>query len=318
MPKFSVVIPVYNKRPHIERSINSVLEQTNTDFELILIDDASTDGSSEKLKEFSNNSKIRLFSRDEPGPGGYAARNLGIKEAKGEWIAFLDADDTWYPNHLEKFEELISAHPELYFVGSGWQTLRSNKLRENAYYAKNKRNANQIISLVEYLDNSLSNKGPVWTSVACIKKNSPVAIGLFPASSGAKRGGDLHAWLKLICYHKKMGWSNHIGAIYHLDSVNMVTKTTPTSTELFGKEIFKTLSENLNKKEKKLLSKYLNKRLYNSTLNLVKYSHRKSYFENILWEGNYFNGLVIAFKILIPFSLRRILSNIKRGVKKTF
>ncbi len=162
MPKFSVVIPVYNKLPHLERSINSVLEQTYTDFELLLIDDASTDGSSDKLEEFVGND-IRLFTRNEPGPGGYAARNLGIKEARGEWIAFLDADDTWYPDHLEKLKKLISVNPDLYFVGSGWQTLRDNNLRENAYYAKYKKKGNQIISLVEYLKNVLSNKGPVWT-----------------------------------------------------------------------------------------------------------------------------------------------------------
>ena len=89
---FSVIIPVGNKAPHLDRSINSVLNQSFKDFELILIDDATTDGSAAKLAGFTDY-RIRLLKRSQPGPGGYAARNLGIKESRTNWIAFLDADD---------------------------------------------------------------------------------------------------------------------------------------------------------------------------------------------------------------------------------
>lgn len=117
---FSVVIPVHNKLPHLERSINSVLNQTYKNLEIILIDDASTDGSSEKLREFQGE-HIRIFTRNTPGPGGYAARNRGIKEARGEWVAFLDADDEWYPDHLEKMNQLAIEFPQVYLMSCGYQ-----------------------------------------------------------------------------------------------------------------------------------------------------------------------------------------------------
>ena len=117
-PFFSVVIPVYNKGPHIHRSIISLLNQTFQDFEVILINDASTDNSIEEINKFKDK-RIRVFQRNEPGPGGYAARNLGIKEAKGEWIAFLDADDEWMTDHLEKMFILSKEYPGVLFMGCG-------------------------------------------------------------------------------------------------------------------------------------------------------------------------------------------------------
>ena len=88
---FSVVIPVFNKDEHVERAINSVLCQSFEDFELLLICDPSTDSSTDKVEKIMD-SKVKIFYRDEPGPGGYAARNLGIVNATADWVAFLDAD----------------------------------------------------------------------------------------------------------------------------------------------------------------------------------------------------------------------------------
>lgn len=257
--KFSVVIPIYNKLPHLERSINSVLSQTYQDFEILLIDDASTDGSSEKIKEFKD-PRISIYSRIEPGPGGYAARNLGIEKAQGEWIAFLDADDEWYPHHLEKMNELASKYPDVYFMSCGWETHNKNNIKQvNSFYKKNANKGSLKISVEGYFKNGIKKSLPVWTSVAIVKRSSPLAIKLFPADSGAKRGGDLHAWLKLICYHKEMVWSNHIGAVYYLESVNMVTKTAKSNFYLWNKSIFDTLSKKLNKQQTKVLKNYFNR-----------------------------------------------------------
>jgi len=95
-PFFSIVIPVHNKAPYLGRSIGSVINQNFTDFELILIDDASADRSLVEMQKFAD-PRIRILHRDAPGAGGYAARNLGVMEAKAEWVAFLDADDEWLP-----------------------------------------------------------------------------------------------------------------------------------------------------------------------------------------------------------------------------
>lgn len=96
----SIIVPVYNVEKYIEETIKSVLSQTFSDYELILVNDCSKDGSVEKIKAFLD-PRIRLVEQPE-NMGAYAARNRGLEEAKGEYIAFLDSDDIWEPEKLEK------------------------------------------------------------------------------------------------------------------------------------------------------------------------------------------------------------------------
>lgn len=95
----SVVLPTYNRSSTILHSLNSVLSQTLTDFEVIVVDDASTDNSIEILKSISN-PKIRCI-RNETNRGAAYTRNVGVQNSSHELIAFLDSDDTWHPNYLE-------------------------------------------------------------------------------------------------------------------------------------------------------------------------------------------------------------------------
>ncbi|MDD5303369.1 MAG: glycosyltransferase family A protein, partial [Elusimicrobia bacterium] len=110
-PKVSVVIPLYNKGPHIARALDSVLAQSVRDFEIVVVDDASTDGGAEIVRRHHDR-RIRLVGRDKPGPGGHAARNAGIKAAAAPLIAFLDADDTWEPQYLETILRMRKAYPQ--------------------------------------------------------------------------------------------------------------------------------------------------------------------------------------------------------------
>lgn len=105
---FTVVIPLYNKELSVTSTINSVLNQTIQDFELLIINDGSTDNSKLKVKAFQD-SRIRVF--DKKNEGVSSARNIGIKNAQYEWIAFLDADDLWNENHLEVISNLINMYP---------------------------------------------------------------------------------------------------------------------------------------------------------------------------------------------------------------
>jgi glycosyltransferase involved in cell wall biosynthesis len=113
----SVIIPLYNKERFITRAITSVCAQTFCDFELIVIDDGSTDGGPDLARQYGD-SRVRVVSQDNAGPG--AARNAGIGAAKGELLAFLDADDEWLPDFLKQGVAILNQHPEAASVTSGY------------------------------------------------------------------------------------------------------------------------------------------------------------------------------------------------------
>ena len=114
-PKVSVIIPTYNRKGYIPDAIDSVLEQTYKDFEIIVVDDGSTDGTGEILRK-RYGEKIRYFSKENGGCA--SARNFGVRMARGEYIAFLDSDDRYLPNKLEDQVVLLERNSSYGFVGS--------------------------------------------------------------------------------------------------------------------------------------------------------------------------------------------------------
>jgi glycosyltransferase involved in cell wall biosynthesis len=106
VPTFSVIIPTYNRLPLLKRALDSVSCQTFTDYEVIVVDDGSGDGTAAWLSEVAP--KVQLITQQNAGPG--AARNKGAEHARGEYLAFLDSDDLWFPWTLETVAELIAKH----------------------------------------------------------------------------------------------------------------------------------------------------------------------------------------------------------------
>ena len=97
MPVVSVIIPTYNRKGFIAECVESVLAQSFSDFELVVVDDGSTDATEEVLAGFG--AEIQVIRQEQRGPS--AARNTGIQSASGEWLSFLDSDDLWLPRKLE-------------------------------------------------------------------------------------------------------------------------------------------------------------------------------------------------------------------------
>jgi len=257
---FTVVIPVHNKAPHVARSIQSVLDQSYGNFELIIINDASTDHSMDKVSEFDD-PRIRVFHRNEPGAGGYAARNLGIEKANAEWIAFLDADDTWSRDHLKQFIESIKRYPEAGFFSSGWENYKSEKTRyPDPFYAKYHQSSgnSKFLSFDDYLYEQVMGRSPVCTIVTCISKKILKEVSGFPTGK-AKRGGDVDTWLRCVEASNGMVWSNHLGAIYYRDSINMVTKTNKFEAQC-ERDTVKLLLNRYGGQTNKLLKRFSNRR----------------------------------------------------------
>ena len=118
--KISVIIPTHNRAKSLERAIKSVLEQTYKNLEVIVIDDGSTDETSSIIKKYQK--RIRYFSQLHSGVS--AARNLGLEKSEGTWVAFLDSDDYWLPQKLEKQMQYILDHPGLMVVQTDERWIR--------------------------------------------------------------------------------------------------------------------------------------------------------------------------------------------------
>lgn len=109
----SIVMPAYNASATVGASVASVLAQTVTDWELIVIDDGSTDGTAAILSALADGDRRIRFLQNEKNSGASYTRNRAVALARGEWIAFLDSDDMWRPDKLEKQLALAAAHPDM-------------------------------------------------------------------------------------------------------------------------------------------------------------------------------------------------------------
>ena len=269
-PFFSVVIPVYNKEPHIARAINSVLNQTFQEFEVVIVCDPSTDNSNAEVAKFTD-LRIRKFHRYEPGPGGYAARNLGIKEARAEWVAFLDADDEWYPEHLQNSKKIIAESANISFLAAGFEEIDK---AVNVNRLKSSTKDYNTLSFEEYLAYS-----PFYTSSVVGKRELLLSVNLFPEGK-MKRGGDVDTWLRAI--EKAGGYvlSAHIGAKYYRDSENMVTR-----------QNFYTEAEIENRSIKDLIERYKETKLARKLM--VKFNNQVIY----AWNQNMHLGIKINFSL---------------------
>lgn len=304
-PFFSVVIPVYNKEPHIARSISSVLNQSFTNFELLIICDPSTDNSNYEVEKFKD-PRIRIIYRDKPGPGGYAARNVGIKNAKSDWIAFLDADDEWYPQHLVNLYKAHQKHPEQAVISCGWKVYEHEKLRIDNYSKNRKLKSSHTINFKDYLVSETTLGRPIWTSVACIKKQILINVGLFPEGK-ISMGGDVDTWLRCVEESGSLFWSEHIGAIYYTDSVNMVTKNSIISPDLHTSTLENMLSKGYSEDINNLLMIRYNNLLtfaWNQNMHrAIKYNFEIS--KLIFFKAQPLkSGFYITFSLL-PFSVSK-------------
>ncbi|WP_419675999.1 glycosyltransferase family 2 protein [Aliarcobacter butzleri] len=180
----SVVIPLFNKEKFILRTINSVLNQTIHNFEIVIVDDGSTDKSASIVKSLKDQ-RIKLISQDNSGVS--IARNNGVNQAKYEYIAFLDADDEWYSNHLEELNKLIQRFPEANLWISGYERSTEKKTSEDKY---------KIYKLKEYLTDRLNGIRIAWTSAVAVSKTKFLdKNGFMP---NYNNGEDQALWLELV------------------------------------------------------------------------------------------------------------------------
>jgi glycosyltransferase involved in cell wall biosynthesis len=214
IPAVSVIIPLYNKGAYITRALNSVLFQTFHDFEVIVVDDGSTDNGAEIVREFRD-LRIRLIQQENRGVS--AARNRGVSEARAELIASLDADDEWMPKHLETIIRLRDKFIEAGAYTTSYVIQEQNgQIRKPDYKAIPQAPWEGIIPRY-FLSAALSNYYPVNSSVLCVKREVFFEMGGYPLDKSYGEDADL--WGK-IAIHYPIAFSWEIGAIYHWDDQN--------------------------------------------------------------------------------------------------
>src|SRR5438876_3167163 len=131
--RISVIIPLFNKAAYVERALAAVAAQTFTDFEAIVVNDGSTDEGPQIVKAFSD-ARVRIIDQDNLGPG--AARNRGIAEARGEFVAFLDADDEWLTEYLSESVRLLDENKQAATITSGYFNFPSGTSSEDDWHER--------------------------------------------------------------------------------------------------------------------------------------------------------------------------------------
>lgn len=192
----SIVIPLYNKERQIAATLNSVLSQTYQDFEIVIVNDGSTDDSATEVKKFKD-PRIRIINQKNSGVS--AARNRGIHEAKGDFIALLDGDDEWKPDYLKTQFELTQKYPEcdVYCVNYCFRDLAGqiiptviNHLPFNV--------SDGVLS--NYFEVASCSHPPICSISVMARKGIFESVGGFPV--GIKSGEDLLTWARLACRYK--------------------------------------------------------------------------------------------------------------------
>jgi len=191
MPKFSVVISVYNKAPYIAATLDSVLAQTFQGFEIVLLNDGSTDDSASILKGYANDPRVRLYS--EENKGAAAGRNYVIQKAEGDYIALLDADDYWKPNYLEEQARLIEKHPNEMVFATNSEVISKGKTIQRDYSVAIDTAEDMVFDYFEasYLDSILH------SSTTVIKKEAFDVVGWYDPDIRSGQDTDLYVRLGL-------------------------------------------------------------------------------------------------------------------------
>ncbi len=193
---FSVIIPVYNGEKFIDDAIESVKRQSFEDWEIVVVNDGSSDNTAKRLEKYSDDEKIRVFNQENGGVS--RARNKGIEEAKMPYLTFLDADDIWRENHLEVIRGMIEVYPDagLYATSAENHMANGEVVINNEFF----KNRSDIVFVEDFFKEYAKDKSAKMFNMisTCITKEAAEKAGGFPV--GCKIGEDLELSLVIAAY----------------------------------------------------------------------------------------------------------------------
>jgi len=192
MVRFSVIVPLYNKAPYVRHALESIAAQTFRDFELVIVNDGSTDESLNVANDFVREVYgVKCTVYDQTNSGVAAARNNGVAKSKGEYVCFLDADDWWESTYLEEMDRLIKEYPDAGIYCTNY-----------VYYKPGKTHVALKLErgYMNYPEAYLHGEMPITSNTACLPRKIFDEMGGFPL--GIKLGEDFLLWAKIALHYK--------------------------------------------------------------------------------------------------------------------
>lgn len=193
-PMFSIIMPLYNKAPYVRKAVESVVGQTYRDWELVVVDDGSTDGSDAVVRSIAD-PRIRLVRQENAGVG--AARNRGVAEGSAPYICFLDADDWWESTFLEEMAGLVERYPDAGIYGTGYYIVKDGKKRVAPIGVEESFSEGEINYCRVYAKTLCM---PLTSISVCIPRTVFDEAGGFPTD--VRLGEDFLLWLRIALTHK--------------------------------------------------------------------------------------------------------------------
>lgn len=213
---FSIIIPLYNKEEYIKSTIYSVLNQSYTNYEIIIVDDGSTDKGPQIVRSIED-PRIIFYSKINGGVS--SARNFGISKSKGDFICFLDSDDLWHEDYLKALNNIISKNKNVDMICSAFSTFRD--IPQNSIQSKKLiLDSTQEVSKVDFLYYCIKEKRCIaFTSATCIKKQI-IAEHNLQFDEHISMGEDIDYWVKAACFAKNIYYNNKLLVLYRIEAHN--------------------------------------------------------------------------------------------------
>ncbi len=269
--KISAIIPVYNGKKYLSEAILSVIQQTLSPMELILVDDGSTDGSIESIRDVTADFPIRIIRQENAGQS--AARNHGVREAVGDFIALLDQDDIWYPEHLEKLAKAFDAEH------LGWVYSNLDEVdKEGKMLRAGLLNHCGVVHPHKSIEEMIARNMYILPSTTLMRKKAFLEVGMFDEGLSGYEDDDLflrmfmHGWRQKYLPESLSFWRKHQASC---SAGTEIFK----SGKAFGNKVMSTLSE-------ASVDAAMGKRLYYFTLGYYAIAMKKRDFAECkkLWE----------------------------------
>lgn len=227
MPEFSIIIPLYNKEKDIVKTLNSLFLQTETDYEIVLVNDGSTDGSEAVVQQFDD-PRIKYFTKENEGVS--KTRNFAVTKASSEHIVFLDADDYWHPNHLENLLDLITSFPDATWYATAYEKRHHRSFITPMLSPILEKGKHWKGLVPNYFENSLIDP-LAWTSAVCFKKDFFEKLQGFDTAITHGAGEDTDLWIR-AALQEPIAFTCLITARHNLDGSNRISHT-PTLIRKF-------------------------------------------------------------------------------------